>query len=442
MAVANVTSVLGSPNGILGLQFVTGTSYVDDVSSLSLTASHSLTFTETADVVAGAKTLTADHTLTFTESNSIAGSLSFTASNTLALTQDAVAAGPKPVTASNTLGVVVSGRTSLLAVTASDTLTFTDSGRLVEIVELTASDTLSITESSRSGLFTRSINHTLTFTETNTRVRVGVGYDVTATSPLTFSQSNIRVRVKASGTSLTASDTLTFVSRGLFPIELTASDTFTITDLADRFPHLTVTQSLTLVQSPVLNMVRNLTASQTLTLSHGFTGSQFRDGIIVPGEEGCKSTQTYSPFAAGDSPVIPPTVPTMSRQTDVVLYTPSGAIGDATDSITLRTPNFSDRDRNQYNRINRESRGGTLQIFRDPQWPQRRTLVMDYSGIKDSQVQGILTFLRTTLGTEVGFRDWNNRTWYGIVLNPDTAIIRQGTNRNDLSLEIEINQSL
>ena len=442
MAVANVTSVLGSPNGILGLQFITGTSYVDDVSSLSLTASHTVTFTQQGDVVESNIDVTASDTLTFTQTNSVVGTRSLTASDTLSVTQTVAAAGPKVLTASGTVTILSTGKTSLLAVSASDILTLSQTGRLVEVVDLTATSPLVFTETSSSGLKTLSATHNLTLTQVVSRIRVGEGFDRTATSPLTFTQSDLRVRVKVTGDALTASNSLTFVSRGLFPIELTAENDLTFVLSADRFPHSTVNQSLSITQSVVLNKVKSLTVSQPLTLSHSFTGLHYRDGVIIPGAEGCKSTQTYSPFAGGDSPAIPAAVPTMVAQTDVVLYTPSGAIGDAASSVTLRTPNFSDRDRNQYNRINRESRGGTLQVYRDPNWPQRRTLVMDYSGIKDSEVSAILEFLRTTLGLEIGFRDWSNRTWYGIVVNPNSAIIRQGTDRNDMSLEIEINQSL
>ena len=39
-------------------------------------------------------------------------------------------------------------------------------------------------------------------------------------------------------------------------------------------------------------------------------------------------------------------------------------------SVTLRSPELGNKDRLQFNRISRETRGGTLIVFADPMWPK------------------------------------------------------------------------
>jgi len=66
---------------------------------------------------------------------------------------------------------------------------------------------------------------------------------------------------------------------------------------------------------------------------------------------------------------------------------------------------------------------------------------MDFSGICDDEVDAIIEFFEDTLGKEIGFRDWNDRTWNGIITNPDSAVIRTGKNRNDVSIEMEVEEA-
>jgi hypothetical protein len=160
-----------------------------------------------------------------------------------------------------------------------------------------------------------------------------------------------------------------------------------------------------------------------------------RNGIPVAA---CSIEQTYLPLGNSDVRAIPPS---LSRKTDVELFYPSGPVGLATNSLTLRTPNFGDRDRNHYARINRESRGGSLTIFRDPNWPTQRVLVMDFSGVKDTEIVGILTFLETTLGKKVGFRDWEGRLWYGIITNPESPVITNRQNNSDVSIQLDVDST-
>ena len=66
---------------------------------------------------------------------------------------------------------------------------------------------------------------------------------------------------------------------------------------------------------------------------------------------------------------------------------------------------------------------------------------MDFSGVKDSEIDAILEFLETTLGQQVSFRDWNGRVWSGVINSPDAAITKQGINLNDIALELDVDEN-
>jgi hypothetical protein len=165
-------------------------------------------------------------------------------------------------------------------------------------------------------------------------------------------------------------------------------------------------------------------------------GIRYKDGVPIVEVGGCDATKTWSPFGNGAAPQ----PPTLIRRSSVKFWYPAGLEGSSTDLIELRTPNFGDRDRNNYNRINRESRGGSLNIYRDPNWPKIRTLVMDFSGVCDTEVDSIIGFFETTLGQEVSFLDWNSRTWDGLIITPDANVVRTGRDRNDVSIEMEVEE--
>lgn len=404
-------------------------------------ASNTISFTQLAETAGTEFTLTADNTLSFTQAVGRGGSLGYAASNTISFTQSGSVSIPLKVdlTASNTLSLTQTNDNGLLVRTAHNTITFTQSNVQAGEQELTAKDTITFTQSAGSGLISRTAHNYVEFTQQGLGGFVSVNAtSLTASDTLSLSQEVNRSLALGSGTSLTASDTLSFTQKAIFPIDLTGENTLTLTQTADGNPGKTGTQTITFTQSAVAAFNRNMTASNTISFSQGTSGVNFRNGLPILGT-GCDATKTYSPFSGGGTPLVRPVAPALNRKTDVEFFYPTGAVCSATTSIILRTPNFGDRDRNQYNRVNRESRGGSLRVYRDPQWPKIRTLVMDFSGVKDSEVSDILTFLEDTLGQQIGFRDWNSRVWYGLITNPDAAITRTGrANRNDIALEMEV----
>jgi hypothetical protein len=63
-------------------------------------------------------------------------------------------------------------------------------------------------------------------------------------------------------------------------------------------------------------------------------------------------------------------------------------------------------------------------VFADPTWPKVQILAMQFIGLTETEGRAVQDFFAATLGLEVGFTDWNGRTWHGIVTTPDEFIIR------------------
>jgi len=113
------------------------------------------------------------------------------------------------------------------------------------------------------------------------------------------------------------------------------------------------------------------------------------------------------------------------------------ATGPVTDSVTLRSPNFGNKDRLSFNRVLRETRGGTLIVFADSIWPKVQTLVLNFSGLRTDQAQQLLAFLDTHLGEEVGVYDWEHRYWTGVITTPTDPVVQDGRDSFSASFEFE-----
>ena len=123
----------------------------------------------------------------------------------------------------------------------------------------------------------------------------------------------------------------------------------------------------------------------------------------------------YRPFV-GEGPADAPTPPSATCPMPVpgigttrLCY----PVTSPTVFVNLRSPEYGNKDRLSFNRISRETRGGTLVVYADPIWPKTQTMVLTFRGLTYSQVQAYLTFIDAHLGEEVGFVDWE-----GFYYNP------------------------
>ncbi len=151
--------------------------------------------------------------------------------------------------------------------------------------------------------------------------------------------------------------------------------------------------------------------------------------------------QWYRPFiGAGhaDHPEPPPAA--LAAPLDGItapfqlVYPPAGPV---TESVTLRAPEFGNRDRLQFHRIHRETRGGTLIVYADPIWPKIQTLVVSFTGLRANESQTLIRFMADHLGEEIGLIDWEQRFWRGVIVNPTDPVVEDRHNSFSASFEFE-----
>lgn len=154
---------------------------------------------------------------------------------------------------------------------------------------------------------------------------------------------------------------------------------------------------------------------------------------------------TYSPFMGSTTdPAAPQNVlknqPIIDPDRNgVTLFYPWSS---PTVTLNLRGPDLGNRNRLIFQRINRETRGGTLIIWADSIWPNNERLVLNFSGLTESEGQSALDFITQSLGKEIGFTDWEGNTVYGIIMTPSEPLVRNGRRSLSLGLEIEISHTV
>ena len=150
--------------------------------------------------------------------------------------------------------------------------------------------------------------------------------------------------------------------------------------------------------------------------------------------------RNYTPSVGGSSSdkFTPPssTPPTLGQATVTLTY----PFISPTETLVLRNPVFGDRDRLQFSRINRESRGGDAIIFADPQWPKNQVLVVQIDSLSELKASDLIDFLEMSIGQEIGLLDWFNQQWRGVIITPDVAITH--VRRNDRSVSFDFQGQL
>lgn len=119
-------------------------------------------------------------------------------------------------------------------------------------------------------------------------------------------------------------------------------------------------------------------------------------------------------------------------------------IGAETKTILeLRSPETDDRDRLGFERVNRESRGGELSVFGDPDWSKVNTLLFTILAITAGQgncpdkITALLDFFQDTLGEEIQLHDHTGVTWRGVVTTPNEAATEDGKGFWTVTFEFE-----
>lgn len=113
------------------------------------------------------------------------------------------------------------------------------------------------------------------------------------------------------------------------------------------------------------------------------------------------------------------------------------AVGEATDTLSLRPPQLGNRDRLSFTRILTETRGGTVIAYADVSWPKTHTLVMTFSALTPVEKDNVLAFFSNHFGQEIGFMDWERRYWRGIVMTPGEQAVQDRDDSYTINVEFE-----
>jgi hypothetical protein len=251
-------------------------------------------------------------------------------------------------------------------------------------------------------------------------VAVNAHGPVRATSRLTLGDSNQHGVLHADAIAAGATDVLSLAQRANQAPTPTDVDALRLGDLAEvTVGKQPIRDSLALGHHASVVIVRVLSATDTLTIGQAFV-------YDLPTEQ---VEWLYQPSIGQTLPGSPPPPPgklVYAPDNDfpptTLLYPPVSP----TDTLTLRSPELGNKDRLQFNRVSRETRGGTLVVYADPMWPKVQVQVLSFTGLTRDQAQHLLSFMSSHLGLEIGFIDWEQRLWTGVITNPNDAVTQDG----------------
>ena len=261
-------------------------------------------------------------------------------------------------------------------------------------------------------------------------------YDTTAISKRSVNRPSDTLKLGESascrvipniGRSVSASDTITIVDHAGMQGTV---DNIVLGEMALAFVCKPAGDSLIVGETASIRMIRSLHAVDALVIEESFV-------CIKPYD---LAKRDYTPFighGTAGNPTPPPVTLTLPGPNpgEFTLFWP--AIGTATDTLVLRDPEFGNKDRLQYNRISRETRGGTLVVFADPMWPKIQTQVLSFSALTPTQAEALLEFMERHLGLEIGMWDWEGRRWTGVIVNPTEPVVQDSKYSFTGSFEFE-----
>jgi len=238
---------------------------------------------------------------------------------------------------------------------------------------------------------------------------------------LSFAEGVLGIKIRADAIPVGATDVLS-LSDGAYASKVVGvQDSLVLSDLAEVSASRLLADELDLSDETTYNINRNsLAAVDGLILGEAVLWYNILDDYLW----------VYHPFV-GSGPDTNPDPPESELEGPIPgivdpfkLVYPS--IGPFTDTLILRAPNLGNKDRLQMNRVSRETRGGTLVVFADPIWPKVQTLVLNFSGLMETEASGLHIFMDAHLGMEIGVLDWEHRYWRGIITKLDDPIVQDG----------------
>lgn len=194
----------------------------------------------------------------------------------------------------------------------------------------------------------------------------------------------------------------------------------------------TASNELNLEQSVSVSVVYNRTAENTINVKSTLGFIYIQDTTFC--DYAPSVGTTTNPDAPTPPAVTPPTLTYTYNNIEL-----SYPVTTPTEVLTLRGPELGNRDRLSPQRINRETRGGTLTMYADPIWPKVKQLEFQFIGLTENEGQELLDFIETSLGKEVKLRDWEGQEWLGVITSTEDPIVR---NRDTCNLSASMSFEL
>lgn len=177
-------------------------------------------------------------------------------------------------------------------------------------------------------------------------------------------------------------------------------------------------------------VARNIVATRALETSAAF---ESRVSAYIEGA----NLNTYAPIDVGAAVgclTKPPSSVSLSTRSGVTF-----SYGET--SLTVRNPEFGNTESFDTKRIFRRNRGNDPISFRDCRWPVDETHRINFIALRRKEIENLMSFLNLSLGRRISWVSHENRTFYGIVMNPDTAIQFVRRDWYNVSLEILVEES-
>lgn len=219
-----------------------------------------------------------------------------------------------------------------------------------------------------------------------------------------------------------------------------ASDTLAFVDVG---AHVTpATDAITFTQT--IRISKGRSASDAIVFAQAITSeSQFRRAVshanilsqavayYSPSDVCTKSR--YSRFEGAGSETGLPAKARAVEDFPVSFESLSGTPA----AVSLRSPDMDDKHRLSFERVNRETRGGELNVYRDDVWASTKSLLFTIVGIKTTIFDSLQAFIYATLGQEILFNDWTGVTWRGVLTNPGESASEDKDGYWTLAFEFE-----
>lgn len=235
-------------------------------------------------------------------------------------------------------------------------------------------------------------------------------FDVTADSAIVLSDSVYLTNDRAVTHSLSLSesmyltsdqdveDTLTLVSTGLLVYSETVAQTLSVTDSVAVVTSHYASSVLTVASSVAVMQTLHVSAADSIALVQGVLGRLNRLAT-----NSCNETN-----------------PENLGTRDTILLEYDG------NTLELRNPRFGNTYSTDNQTYNRRTRGGQLSLSRGDNWSRIKTLRMSFEGLTEAKRDEFIDFMKTASGFQVALTDHENRSWIGVIINPELVTTQTG----------------